>query len=460
MEPLKEILKKTEINTHGANMATSSNPEKDASCPLCRGAGFVYPLLPDGKPDFTSVVPCRCALSKIEKERQDNLEKTSRIGALRSLTFDELAPEGRSGSVICQERFRVAYEAARRFAQNPVGWITFTGPSGSGKTHLAAAIANERINNGEPVLFITASELLDHLRSAFSPESELPYDRLFAQIKDAPLLIIDDLGSQQGTPWAKEKLDQLLNYRFINRLPTVITTSTPLEELEERIRTRLTDPRLGLVYHLETDELDAMEFNWAPGLELQKTMTFANFDYRRANLTTEEKQNLEQAYRLAFDFARAPENWIVFMGTNGCGKTHLAAAIAGYRYQAHKPAMFIVVPEFLDHLRSAFSPQSKLSYDRLFEKVKMTELLILDDFGEQETTPWAQEKLYQLINYRYNAKLPTVITTSRSLDEIEPRISSRLSDPKMSTPFYIKAPDYRCDLDARSSTRRRKQRNT
>jgi len=377
MEPLKEILKKTEINTHGANMATSSSPEKDGMCPVCHGAGFVYPLLPDGKPDFSSVIPCCCALSKIEKERQDNLEKTSRIGALRSLTFDELAPEGRSGSVICQERFRAAYEAARRFAQNPVGWITFTGPSGSGKTHLAAAIANERINNGEPVLFITASELLDHLRSAFSPESELPYDRLFAQIKDAPLLIIDDLGSQQGTPWAKEKLDQLLNYRFINRLPTVITTSTPLEELEERIRTRLTDPRLGLVYHLETDELDAMEFNWAPGLELQKTMTFANFDYRRANLTTEEKQNLEQAYRLAFDFARAPENWIVFMGTNGCGKTHLAAAIAGYRYQAHKPAMFIVVPEFLDHLRSAFSPQSKLSYDRLFEKVKMTELLII-----------------------------------------------------------------------------------
>jgi len=164
-----------------------------------------------------------------------------------------------------------------------------------------------------------------------------------------------------------------------------------LEELEERIRTRLTDLRLGLVYHLETNELDAMEFNWAPGLELQKTMTFANFDYRRANLTTEEKQNLEQAYRLAFDFARAPENWIVFMGTNGCGKTHLAAAIAGYRYQAHKSAMFIVVPEFLDHLRSAFSPQSKLSYDRLFEKVKMTELLILDDFGEQETTPWPGE---------------------------------------------------------------------
>lgn len=440
-------------------MATRSSPEEGEGCPLCHGAGFVHPLLYDGKPDFARVIPCSCAQNKIEKERQVYLERTSRIGALRDLTFDKLVPEGRNGLSICQERFYAAYEAARRFAQNPEGWITFQGPSGCGKTHLAAAIANERVDNAQPVLFITASELLDHLRSAFSPESELPYDRMFDQIKNTPLLIMDDLGTQQGTPWAREKLDQLLNYRFINRLPTVITTSNSLEELDDRTRTRLTDPRLSRVYPIEADELGAMEFSWAHRFELQKNMTFANFDYRRANLTAEERQNLEQAYRLALDFARAPENWLVFLGANGCGKTHLAAAIASYRYQAHQQAIFVVVPELLDHLRSAFSPQSRLSYDRLFEKVKSAPLLILDDFGEQETTPWAQEKLYQLINYRYNSRLPTVITSSRSLDEIESRISSRLSDPKISTPFYIKAPDYRCDLAARPSTKQRRRQN-
>jgi len=57
---------------------------------------------------------------------------------------------------------------------------------------------------------------------------------------------------------------------------------------------------------------------------------------------------------------------------------------------------------------------------------------VLDDFGEQAGTPWAQEKLYQVINHRYNARLATVITTSSSLDEIENRISSRLVDPKIS----------------------------
>ena len=158
---------------------------------------------------------------------------------------------------------------------------------------------------------------------------------------------------------------------------------------------------------------------------------------------------MDAAYRLAFDFAKNPEGWLVFMGETGCGKTHLAAAIVNYRYEMGKPALFVVVPDFLDHLRSAFSPESKVSYDQFFESVKTAPLLVLDDFGEQSTNPWVKEKLYQLINYRYNSRLPTVITTRLSLDEImaevDGSISSRLVDRKVSVTFAIIAPDYRTE---------------
>lgn len=170
-------------------------------------------------------------------------------------------------------------------------------------------------------------------------------------------------------------------------------------------------------------------------------MTFDTFK-KRPNLPPELQENLEEAYRLALDFAKSPEGWLVFQGVNGCGKTHLAAAIANYRLQEGKPVLFIVVPDFLDHLRSTFSPESTISYDQLFEEVKNAPLLILDDLGAQSTTPWAQEKLYQVINYRYNAKLPTVITTTCSTDELDPPISSRIVDPKISVLFHIVAPDY------------------
>ncbi len=188
--------------------------------------------------------------------------------------------------------------------------------------------------------------------------------------------------------------------------------------------------------------------------ELERTMTFNNFDWKRVNLLPEQRQNLEDIFRSAVDFAKSPEGWLVLMGVNGCGKTHLAAAIANERLKASKPVLFVVVPDFLDHLRSTFSPESKVSYDQLFESVKTAPLLILDDFGEQSATPWAQEKLYQVINYRYNARLTTVFTTCCSLDEIEPRISSRLQDPRLSLLRNIIAPDYRGDLQSIRSAKR------
>ncbi len=431
----------------GADEAEESSAS--ANCPICKGAGFVHPLLPSGKPDFSRVIPCRCTQDTLEKERQTHLLSYSNLGSLTRFTFANLLPQGRSGNPINQEQFARACEAAKAFASEPKGWLILTGSSSCGKTHLAAAIANERISQGYPAFFISTPDLLDRLRSTFSPSSETPYDEFFDQVRSAPLLVLDDLGAQTATPWAKEKLDQLLNYRFNSELPTVIVTITPINELGDRIRTRLTNPDLSRICVVE-EKQDLSEYSWGPEFELQKTMTFDKFDRRRVNLPPEQRENLEEAFRLAFGFAKSPEGWLVLMGETGCGKTHLAAAIVNYRYQSKKPALFVVVPDFLDHLRSAFNPQSKVSYDQLFEGVKTAPLLVLDDFGEQSTTPWAREKLYQVINYRYNARLATVITTRYSLqeilEEIESSISSRLVDMKISTPFNIMAPDYRGDL--------------
>lgn len=384
--------------------------------------------------------------------RARNLAQLSNLGALANLTFEKLAPQGLSGNSFVQARFKEAYDAARKFAASPHGWLVLVGSSGSGKTHLAAAVASERLSCGEPVLFITAAEMLDHLRTSFNPESPLPYDRFFEQIKNTPLLILDDLAARAATPWAQEKLDQLLNYRYQHELPTVITTETDLADMDERWRSRLGDTRLAQIFPLG-DEVSDLDMSWREDFKLQQTMTFENFDHRRLNLSAEVRDNLERAYRLALNFAQKPEGWIVFQGMTGAGKTHLAAAVVNYRYQARQPAMFVVVPEFLDHLRSSFSADARTSYDQLFERVKTTPLLVLDDFGEQSATPWAQEKLYQVLNYRYNAQLPTVVTTSRSLEELESRISSRLADRKMSVPFNIMAPDYRTDLTGHQGKR-------
>jgi DNA replication protein DnaC len=381
----------------------------------------------------------------VQEERLARLQRYSNLGALTRLTFDNLHPEGQHEDVVNQEKFRQAYQAARDFAQNPEGWLVFQGPSGCGKTHLAAAIANYRIQLGYPAFFIVVPDLLDHLRATFSPTTDISYDELFDQVRNAPLLVLDALGSQSTTPWAQEKLFQIVNHRYNARMPTVITTSASLEELDERLRTRLTDPSISQIYFLGERKPVMLDQFGSLGLELLSHMTFESFDYRRVNLPPEQRRNLEKAYRLAHSFAKSPEGWLVFQGVNGCGKTHLAAAIANQRLKEGKPVCFVIVPEFMDHLRSTFSPESRVTYDEVFEMVKKAPLLIMDDFGEQSSTPWAQEKLYQLINYRYNARLPTVITTCYALDEIESRISSRMADPRLSLVWNITAPDYRAD---------------
>lgn len=468
MEHISEILKRqARTGTSKENTDTWSSadpgPAPAPECPICKGARVVHPRLPSGQPDYSRTVPCRCVKNEQAGARQARLQKYSNLGSLARFTFDNLVPEGRRGSHRSQERFSQAFQAARDFAAGPQGWLVFSGPSGSGKTHLAAAIVNERISQGHPAFYITVPDLLDRIRASFDPSSEMPYDEFFEQVRSTPLLVLDDLGVQSGTPWAREKLDQLLTSRFNSELPTVIVAVTPLDQLDDRLRTRLTDSRLCRVFVLEETSLTSV-YAWTPEFELQKNMTFINYR-RRTDLSMEQQDNMDAAYRLAFDFARNPEGWLVFMGETGCGKTHLAAAIVNYRYEVGKPALFVVVPDFLDHLRSAFNPDSKVSYDVLFESVKTAPLLVLDDFGEQSTNPWVKEKLYQLINFRYNSRLPTVITTRYTLDEImekvDPSISSRLVDRNVSVTFGIIAPDFRNERrpgQKRSPSREKKGR--
>jgi DNA replication protein DnaC len=420
----------------------------DPNCPLCGGLGYLRRDLALGHPDFGKAIICDCRRQSVTEQVRSRLFSISRLNELEELTFDTFKPRGRGGLGQIQiQSLEWAFSHSRQYATSLKGWLLVQGGYGSGKTHLAAAIANFAVQMGVPTLFLTVPDLLDTLRFAYD-SADVTFEERFEQIRGAELLVLDDFGTQNATGWAQEKLFQIINYRYINKLPLVVTTNLALDEIEARIRSRLQDPELVTTvrisapdYRRPTSDVGHSELS---SLDLLGNRTFASFDDRLdEDLKPDELKSLKHAFAAAQAFAKRPKGWMVLTGPYGCGKTHLAAAIANHHAGLGAPPLFVMVPDLLDHLRAAFSPNSGTTYDRRFDEVRTAPLLVLDDLGSQSATPWAKEKLYQLFNYRYNRELPTIITVPDDiLKDVDVRINTRMRDLRLCTFVTITAPAY------------------
>jgi DNA replication protein DnaC len=436
-------------NMHPANTPISSNADNGLChiCggePICEGMGVVRYDVPVGDPRFGKLFRCPNNHIEADTERQERLRRISNLDAYQDKSFYNFQVD--NGALKPSERASLenALNVAARYADDPDGWLLLEGTYGCGKTHLAAAVGNARLAKGDMVLFITTPDLLDHLRSTFGPSSEAGYDETFDRIRNAQMLILDDLGAENSSPWAQEKLFQLLNHRYSRRLPTVITTNADLDTIDPRIRSRLLDSTLinrGKITAPDYRTYIRPEHDQLSNLALYGDMTFETFDtYRK--LTADERPNLERALELAQSYAAQPEGWLVFTGPYGSGKTHLAAAIAHHQQARGIDVMFVTTPDLLDYLRLTFNPNAPVSFDQRFQMVRNAPFLVLDDLGTEGSSSWAKEKLFQIIDHRYITRRPTVITTGKRIDDLDARIRSRLIDKRRCMIFAITAPDY------------------
>jgi DNA replication protein DnaC len=419
----------------------------DPGCEICGGIGYVRQDLPIDHPDFGRLQVCSCRARQVDLDSRRRLFRLSNLDAFKHLTFDTFNQRGQHGLSQSQiMSLESAYALARYYAGKLDGWLLLSGEYGCGKTHLAAAVANFVVELNVPTLFLTVPDLLDWLRFSYdSPETS--FEQRFDEIRNVRLLVLDDLGTQNATPWAQEKLYQIINHRYVNRLPTVVTTNVDLQSIDGRISSRLKDDKLVQKIRITAPDYrqPTTDTTHPPlsSLHLHARRTLGTFDERRhEQLSRDQRDNLTKVHRAAAEYAENPVGWFVLNGGAGTGKTHLAAGIGLACQDRGRPVMFVVVPDLLDHLRATFSPNSAISYDRLFNEVLTSEMLILDDLGTQSATPWAREKLYQILNYRYNAELPTVITTTDKLEEMDARIRSRMMDTRLVRFMKLIVPPY------------------
>lgn len=441
--------------------------------------------VPLSDPRFGRLEPCVCRAAEIAAGARERLFELSRLDRLSHLTFENFEERGNKNAKFMTPQdvhsLQSAKEMAENFARNPQGWLLIEGGYGCGKTHLAAAIANFAVSMGTPTLFITVPDLLDTLRFAYS-DPETTFEARFEEVRNASLLILDDFGTQNATAWAQEKLFQIMNYRYINKLPTVITTNLMLDEIESRIRSRLQDEEFVAHVRITAPDYRRPTETSNPGISMlslpeMKAMTFKTFETRedelgkeavttitvekqdkfgnkfkdkevtRVKVTQDDLKTLRKAVNAAVAFAEEPEGWLVLLGGSFCGKTHLAAAIGNYRIDLGGQALLVEVADLLDYLRQTFRPASDVSFDRRFNEIKTTPLLILDDLKESGTSSvWAEDKLYQILNHRYYAHLPTVITSTLKPESFAvhyPGLWNKILDAAKSQVYVIDMPPYR-----------------
>lgn len=113
--------------------------------------------------------------------------------------------------------------------------LILVGNNGVGKTHLACSIANELIKDGIPIIYGTLINLLAELKNTYDVDNNISEMEIIKLYEKVDLLIIDDLGKEKPSEWGLEKLFTIINSRYENNLPVIITTNYDQNSLINRL---------------------------------------------------------------------------------------------------------------------------------------------------------------------------------------------------------------------------------
>ncbi len=208
------------------------------TCPLCRDTGF----LENGR-------RCRCLESLVSQHMGTTSNLTD---FMKEQTFDKVdyrlfAKQPKENGRDPLTHMKNVYARGMRFAETfeqTHGSLLLMGNAGTGKTYLSSCIANHAISRGKSVYYQTAFRLLELLEKQkfdrLLPEEEEQAVYAARQIRQADLLIIDDLGTEFVTAYSGAAIFDIINSRQLQGKSTVLSTNLNLEGLEKVYSKRFT----------------------------------------------------------------------------------------------------------------------------------------------------------------------------------------------------------------------------
>lgn len=158
---------------------------------------------------------------------------------------------------------------------------------------------------------------------------------------------------------------------------------------------------------------------------LSKRYKDVSFDSSKEDITPDFKVNMNRCKGYCDHAKEARENgWGIYLfGNKGTGKTHLAACIANELISGGYEVLFTNFFEITKEIKSTFNKSSDENEKDLIERITAIDFLIIDDIGTEtlrrgSEDTWMQEKVYDVLNNRYNAKKPTIFTSNNSFAEL------------------------------------------
>ena len=308
---------------------------------------------------------------------------------------------------------------------------------GCGKTHLALAIADKVIRqHGRRVRFLTVADLLDEIKSTFG-KNDLDTREVEEDIKNTPLLILDDYGVESPTNWARERMFHILNYRHFHRLPTVITTNLSLDQMPARIASRMQEADIVIFFEIRALDYRVATREKRNRIETPKTLQYyKSIDLERLDSRVSNRIKCEVKSWLKLPHATP---FLYITGGYNSGKTYVLAGMANVLNKKHKVAsiIFISTKSLANSLHDSLSEHQKSSISELIAKHVEVKYLFLDDFNSESISKWAKRQIFDILDQRLLRKSPTVISSTLKINQLGSRLRDRLRNENICHEIYV-----------------------
>ena len=200
-------------------------------------------------------VMCECEVKEMELEEQQEIarERQDRIkrlftNSLMDKKFINETFENWDFNKGDKKMYNVGVKYCEKFQEakkEGLGFLIY-GTPGNGKTYLSNCIANRLLNQMNPVICVSINALLERIRETYSKWGNEGEGTILKALSLADLLIIDDLGTEQDTEWSKSRIYNIIDSRYRNKLPMIISTNKSIEDLKDMYHERTIDRLLEL----------------------------------------------------------------------------------------------------------------------------------------------------------------------------------------------------------------------